>query len=111
MTLGVKQGDPLSPLLLNIAMDPLVKVIDRQSNGYMFRPKESDRIESIYYAGDNVLMTEGPDEMNENPALIEKFCYKTGMRLNIKKAATFCITPCGSRSYTVNNTKSKVAIA
>lgn len=40
MTLGVKQGDPLSPLLLNIAMDLLVKVIDRQSNGYKFGPKE-----------------------------------------------------------------------
>lgn len=47
MTLGVKQGDPPSPLLLNIAMDPLVKVIDRQSNGYKFGPNESDRIESI----------------------------------------------------------------
>lgn len=71
---------------------------------------KSDRIESICYSGDNVLMTEGPDEMNENLALIEKFCCKTGMELNIKRSATFCITQCVSRSYTVNNTKSKVAI-
>lgn len=88
MTLGVQQGDPLSPLLLNIAMDPLVKVFDRQSNGYKFGPKESDRIEPLCYADDNAVLTESPDEMNENLALIEKFCCKTGMRLNIKKSAT-----------------------
>lgn len=48
--------------------------------------------------------------MNEHLALVEKFCCETGMRLNIKKSATLCITPCGSRSYTVNNTKTKVTI-
>lgn len=110
MTRGVKQGDPLSPLLFNIAMDPLLEVIGRQNNGYKFGPEESDRIESLCYADDNALMTESPDEMNKNLALVEKFCGETGMRLNIKKSATFCITPSGSRSYTVNNNKTKVAI-
>lgn len=68
MTLGVKQGDPPSPLLLNIAMDPLVKVIDTQAMATSLDPKRS-----ICCACENVLMTEGPDEMNENLALIENF--------------------------------------
>lgn len=58
MTRGVKLGDPLSPLLFNIAMDPLLEVIGRQNNGYKFGPEEGDRIESLCYADDNALMTE-----------------------------------------------------
>jgi hypothetical protein len=32
MTREVKQGDPLSPLLFNVAMDPLLEAISAQNN-------------------------------------------------------------------------------
>lgn len=49
-------------------------------------------MESLCYADHNVLITEGPDEMNKNLAYVKKFCCETGMRLNIKKS------PSGSQS-------------
>jgi hypothetical protein len=110
MTRGVKQGDPLSPLLFIIAMDPLLEYICQQGNGYKFGPEEGDRMGPLCYADDNALATGSPGEMNHNLALVDEFCSETGMRLNIKKSATFCITPCGSRSYTVNTNTVRVQI-
>lgn len=75
LTRGVKQGVLPSTLLFNIG--PLLEVIGRENNGYKYGPKESDRIESLCYADDNALMTEGLDEMNKSLAYLEKFCCET----------------------------------
>lgn len=59
-------------------------------------------MESLCYADDNALCTNSPAEMNSNLEAVAAFCDQTGMRLNIKKSACFTITPCGSKTYTVN---------
>ena len=59
-------------------------------------------MESLCYADDNALCTNSPTEMNSNLEAVGAFCDQTGMRLNIKKSACFNITPCGSKTYTVN---------
>ena len=102
MTRGVKQGDPLSPLLFNIAMDPLLAEISSQCNGYKFGRDDSDRIQSLAYADDNCLLTGSAEDMNTNLEIVSRFCEVTGMKLNVKKSAAFCIRPAGSRTYTIN---------
>lgn len=37
MKVGVKQGDPMSPLLFNIAVDPMIHKLVRMGEGYRFR--------------------------------------------------------------------------
>ena len=87
MTREVKQGVPLSPLLFNIAMDPLLAEVSRQGNGYKFGHGDSDRIESLAYADDNCLLTGSAEDMNTNLAIVDRFCAETGMKLNVKKSA------------------------
>lgn len=36
MKVGVKQGDPMSPLLFNIAVDPMIHKLERMGEGYRF---------------------------------------------------------------------------
>jgi retron-type reverse transcriptase len=56
MTRGVKQGDPLSPLLFNIAMDPLLEAISAQNHGYKW-DESGLQLEALCYADDNGLLT------------------------------------------------------
>ncbi|MGL4350991.1 MAG: reverse transcriptase domain-containing protein, partial [Plesiomonas shigelloides] len=52
LRVGVKQGDPLSPLLFNVAMDPLIHEIERGGNGYRFG---GHSVTSLAFADDLVL--------------------------------------------------------
>jgi hypothetical protein len=56
MTRGVKQGDPLSPLLFNVAMDRLLEAISAQNNGFKW-DESGLQLEAICYADDNGLTT------------------------------------------------------
>jgi hypothetical protein len=70
---GVRQGDPLSPLLFNLAADCLTKMVQTaQSNG-LIKGLMSDIIPSgiaiLQYADDTILCMEDSAETAEDPAL------------------------------------------
>ena len=106
MTRGVKQGDPLSPLLFNVAMDPLLEAISAQNNGYKW-DESGLQLEALCYADDNGLLTEDPKEMQSNLDVVNEFCEATGMRLNVKKSAGYDIQPSANRSYIINDFQPK----
>jgi len=85
MTRGEKQEGPLSPLLFNIAMDPLLEAISAQTNGYKW-DESGLQLEALCYADDNGLLTEDPKEMQINLDVMNELCQATGMRLNVKKS-------------------------
>jgi hypothetical protein len=101
MTRGVKQGDPLSPLLFNIAMDPLLEAISAQNNEYKW-DKGGLQLEALCYADDNGLLTEDPKDMQKNLEDVTEFCRATGMKLSVKKSAGYAIKPSANRSCVIN---------
>lgn len=102
MTRGVKQGDPLSPLLFNIAMDPLLEELSQKRNGFKW-DSSGLQLEALCYADDNGLLTESTEAMQNNLEAVQNFCEATGMRLNVKKSAGFAMKPGAKDSYIIND--------
>ncbi len=84
----VKQGDPLSPLLFNMSIDPLLHTLDRL--GLVFIVKGSD-VKSLAFADDLVLLSVTWGGMCNNLALLDKFSHITGIQVNPKKCHRFSI--------------------
>ncbi|NWT91032.1 PO21 protein, partial [Lanius ludovicianus] len=69
--IGVKQGDPLSPLLFNLAMDPLLCKLEECGKGYH---RGSSSVTAMAFADDLVLLSDSWENMKQNIKLVETFC-------------------------------------
>ncbi|NXR05488.1 PO21 protein, partial [Sagittarius serpentarius] len=75
--IGVKQGDPTSPFLFNLAMDPLLCKLEEEGSGYQHG---SERITCMAFADDLVLLSGSWDGMRANIKILEAFCDLTGLK-------------------------------
>ncbi|KAM9825146.1 retrovirus-related Pol polyprotein from type-1 retrotransposable element R2 [Syngnathus typhle] len=82
MKVGVKQGDPMSPLLFNLAMDPLIHGLER--NGCHFHWGDR-RIATLAFADDLVLVSCSKEGMWKNLGILEDFCQLTGLAVQPRK--------------------------
>ncbi|KAJ8333419.1 hypothetical protein SKAU_G00414270 [Synaphobranchus kaupii] len=96
---GVKQGDPMSPLLFNLAMDPLINMLESRGKGF---PTHDGEIATLAFADDLVMLSHSWDGMSHNIKILEKFCSLTGLSVQAKKCHGFLLTPTHD-SYTVND--------
>lgn len=83
---GVKQGCPISPLLFNIAIEPLIRRISslHRSEGI----KVDDTVISIQaYADDVVLLSSSRRGLMNMICTLERFCRYAGMRLAEEKCS------------------------
>ena len=96
---GVKQGDPMSPLLFNISMDPLLTMLEREGEGF---PTSEGKVATLAFADDLVMLSHSWDGMSRNITILEKFCELTGLKIQAKKCHGFVLTPTHD-SYTVND--------
>jgi hypothetical protein len=83
---GVKQGDPLSPLLFNMVMDPLIR--DLQRKGFRLGGHE---IGALAFADDIVVMADSVDGAQEHVDQVGRYMHKLGMTLNPRKSSSFLI--------------------
>ncbi|NXB12993.1 PO21 protein, partial [Cnemophilus loriae] len=79
---GVKQGDPLSPLLFNLAMDPLLCELEESGKGYHRGPSS---VTAMAFADDLVLLSDSWENMKQNIKILETFCNLTGLKTQGEK--------------------------
>lgn len=99
MRVGVKQGDPMSPLLFNLAMDPLIHGLERLGKGLSV---SGTRVTTLAFADDLVLVSDSWQGMAHNLGILEAFCNKTGLRVKPSKSNGFLLSPTRD-SFMVNN--------
>ncbi|KAK7881351.1 hypothetical protein WMY93_029760 [Mugilogobius chulae] len=68
---GVKQGDPLSPILFNLCLDPLMYLLEKEVVGIQFAADLS--IPSIAYADDLVVLGETYLELQKGMHVLSAF--------------------------------------
>jgi hypothetical protein len=84
---GVKQGDPLSPLLFNMVMDPLIRNLQRKGfriGGHV--------IGALAFEDDIVCLADSVDGAQDHVDQVGRYMNRLGMTLNPHKSSSFLIT-------------------
>jgi hypothetical protein len=92
---GVRQGDPLSPLLFNIVVDMLAVLINRaKSDGQItgvIPELTDDGLSILQYADDTILfMDHNIDQARYIKLLLSAFEQMSGLKINFHKSEIFC---------------------
>ena len=84
---GVKQGDPLSPLLFNLCLEPLLEENEEQSSGV--NVNENRRVPVLAFADDVVLLGADAREAQHQVNVLIDYLQSLQMNLSIEKCQTF----------------------
>ncbi|NWI83328.1 PO21 protein, partial [Dryoscopus gambensis] len=79
---GLKQGDPMSPLLFSLVLDPLLCRLEKKGKSYHHG---NSQILAMAFADDLVLLSNSWEGMAYNIKLLETFCDLTGLKTEGKK--------------------------
>ena len=81
---GTLQGDPLSPLLFDLMIEPLIRWLKAADKGYNISSRGL-KLASKWYADDGTLVTNSVDDMISLLAIVNKFSEWSGIHLNVGK--------------------------
>ncbi|NXU58035.1 PO21 protein, partial [Turnix velox] len=79
---GVKQGDPMSPILFNLSIDPLFCKLEEEGEGSQHCGEE---VTAMAFADDLVLLSRSWKGMRRNISIFEAFCNLTGLKTQGEK--------------------------
>jgi len=97
VTRGVRQGDPLSCLLFDLAIEPLACTL-RNSNlikGYNI-PGITHRVKINLYADDTTIYLNKNDKYSDLENILNEWCLALGAKFNMDKTE---IIPIGSKTH------------
>ena len=100
---GVRQGDPLSPLLFNLAVDALAKMIQMGQQNHLIKGLIPEYIEGglalLQYADDTILCIQDDLEVAQNLKLL-LYLYKgmSSLKINFNKSEVIMISQDNEKS-------------
>jgi hypothetical protein len=83
---GVKQGDPLSPLLFGLFIDRFEQYLADNCDESVGIEVAGKILNILLYADDLVLLADNPKGLQAALAALEKFCGASGMTVNVGKS-------------------------
>jgi ribonuclease HI/exonuclease III len=97
ITRGVRQGDPLSCLLFDLAIEPLGCMLrgDARLSGYRI-PGRRDKLIVNLFADDTLIYLNARDKMTDLLEVLDKWCGAAGARFNEDKTE---VVPIGSAAF------------
>ena len=102
---GVRQGDPLSCLLLNLAIEPLANLLRKSDlNGYQI-PGSNDDLKTTLFADDTTVFLAESDSYNTILAILTLWCHVSGARFNVNKTEILLIGTKTYRDHVLNTQK------
>lgn len=90
---GVRQGDPLSCLLFNIAIETLANLL-RKSNLEGFKlTNKTDRLITTLFADDTTVYLSKYDNFRDLESILKKWCRALGAKFNVNKTEIIPVGP------------------
>jgi hypothetical protein len=74
---GVRQGDIMSPIIFNIICDAVIREWEKQ--------RQSDSVETQYYADDGLLMGHAAQEVQSSLDIMSNLFARFGLKMNAMK--------------------------
>ena len=87
---GVRQGDPLSPMLFILAMDPLQRLLDMatQQGVLSALPLSTARWRTSMYADDAAIFINPiKDDLDSITTILQEFGRVSGLHINLQKSS------------------------
>ena len=96
VTRGVRQGDPISCLLFDLAIEPLAAMLHNSPlQGYSI-PGNEERILELLFADDTTVFLDKEDDFGDLRTILEVWCKVSTAKFNITKTL---IIPIGKKEF------------
>lgn len=97
VTRGVRQGDPLSCLLFNLAIKPLANLLRLSPRLKGFNiPGSTEKLIATLFADDTTIYLSEADDFKHLKVELDRWCLASGARFNVMKTE---IVPLGTPAY------------
>jgi hypothetical protein len=81
---GALQGDPLSPLLFDLMIEPIIRWLNATDKGYNITSCGL-QLANKWYADDGTLVTNSMDDLMSILSIVQQFSKWSGIHLNVDK--------------------------